>query len=190
MSGVVKNLSSTYGLEMLSWDRVIGLVLIVLCLCLSACGEKETTTEVEEETVVPDVEVEGVSKADITTELKTQKEKWLSHKISNYQIEMQKLCFCPPEVVRMMIFEINENEIKTARYVDTGDTVAPENYNQDNTIEGLFAVVEQAMTNDPAEISITYDEEYGFIKSVTIDFHEKTLDDEVSFITSNMRHSP
>ncbi|MDH3609884.1 MAG: DUF6174 domain-containing protein, partial [Gammaproteobacteria bacterium] len=56
-----------------------------------------------------------------------------------------------------------------------------------NTIEGMFSFVEQALEKNPADLSIAYDEKYGYIKELSVDFKENIADDEISIIASNMR---
>ena len=100
---------------------------------------------------------------------------------------MQKICYCVPEVVRMMVFEVKDDKVETVRYADTGDEVDPQHYGNFNTIEGMFSFVEQALEKNPADLSIAYDEKYGYIKELSVDFKENIADDEISIIASNMR---
>ena len=85
--------------------------------------------------------------------------------------------------------DIKDDEIITARYADTGDTVDPSFYNQYSTIEGLFSLAEHALEKDPADLAIAYNEEFGYIKELTIDYKENIADDEVTIIASNMKPS-
>lgn len=158
---------------------------------MSACGGKkdeEPAKTVEKEvakTVTP--ESTKATSSDITSEVQSNREKWLAHGISNYEIEMQKICYCVPEVVRMMVFEVKDDKVETVRYADTGDEVDPQHYGDFNTIEGMFSFVEQALEKNPADLSIAYDEKYGYIKELSVDFKENIADDEISIIASNMR---
>jgi hypothetical protein len=162
-----------------------------MLLSLVACGgnkEKNSTEVVAEE--VSKVEETKSTKAtsnDIATEVQSNREKWMQHGISNYEIEMQKICYCVPEVVRMMVFEVEDDNVATVLYADTGEAVDPQHYSDFNTIEGMFTFVEQALEKNPADLSIAYDEKYGYIKELNIDFKENIADDEISIIASNMR---
>lgn len=153
---------------------IITIALSCILINLAACVEDK-----HEET----------SSNDIAAEVQENKEKWLTHGVKKYQIEMQKLCFCVPDAVRLMIFDIKDDEIITARYADTGDTVDPSFYNQYSTIEGLFSLAEHALEKDPADLAIAYNEEFGYIKELTIDYKENIADDEVTIIASNMKPS-
>ena len=134
-----------------------------------------------------EIAVEKTSSNQVVAEVQANKDKWLSHDIKKYQIEMQKICFCAPDAVRMMIFQVEDNEIKDVRYADSGDAVDPGHYNELNTIEGMFALVEQSLEKNPADIVISYDQEYGYIKELTVDYQENIADDEFTFIASNMK---
>jgi len=165
------------------------LLLTVVVLSISACGgKKDEVVQVEKETTKAEVPASTkASSGDIATEIQTNRDKWIAHDISDYQIEMQKICYCVPEVVRMMVFEVSEEKVASVRYADTGEDVDPQHYGNFNTIEGMFTFVEQALEKNPASLSITYHEEYGYIKELDIDFKENIADDEISIIASNMR---
>ena len=163
-------------------------VLITCCFFINACGGTKEEAPVEEEateTVAP--ETTKTTAIDIANEIQMNREKWMSHEISDYQIEMQKICYCVPEVVRMMVFEIENNEVISVRYADTGEDVDPQHYGEFNTVEGMFTFVEKALEKNPADLTIAYNEKYGYIKELSVDFKQHIADDEISIIASNMR---
>lgn len=166
-------------------------IACVFFLSVSACGgnKDEASVETTTEKVTKEVVKESTKATsnDIATEVQLNREKWKSHGISNYEIEMQKICYCVPEVVRMMVFEVGDEKVETVRYADTGEDVDPQHYGDFNTIEGMFTFVEQALEKNPADLSIAYDEKYGYIKELSVDFKENLADDEISIIASNMR---
>lgn len=158
---------------------------------ISACGgnKDEASIETAPEELSKEVTPESTkaTSGDIASEVQINREKWMSHGISDYEIEMQKICYCVPEVVRMMVFEVGDNKVEEVRYADTGEEVDPQHYGDFNTIEGMFTFVEQALQKNPADLSISYDEKYGYIKELSVDFKENLADDEISIIASNMR---
>ena len=167
------------------------LITCSIILNIAGCGGNKDEAPVETaekeatETVTP--ESTKTTSNDIASEVQSNREKSMAHAISDYEIEMQKICYCVPEVVRMMVFEIGDNKVKAVRYADTGDDVDPQHYGNFNTIEGMFSFVEQALEKNPADLSIAYDEKYGYIKELSVDFKENIADDEISIIASNMR---
>jgi hypothetical protein len=167
------------------------LIISSILLSLSACGgnKNEPPAKTAEKEVAKTVKTKSTkaTASDITSEVLSNREKWLAHGITDYEIEMQKICYCVPEVVRMMVFEVSDNKVKDVRYADTGEEVDPQHYGDFNTIEGMFSFVEQALDKNPADISIAYDDEYGYIKELSVDFKENIADDEISIIASNMR---
>lgn len=161
-------------------------------LCLAGCGGNDEETPETTSGNVTEEEVtsgEKVSVDQIVTELQANKEKWNSQGISNYEIEMQKICFCPPDAVRLMIFEITDNEIKSVRYADSDERVDPSFYDNYNTLNGLFELAEEALEQNPEELSVIYDDEFGYIKQISIDYKFEIADDEVTIIASSMRPS-
>ncbi len=174
---------------LINYSRII--IACGIIFSISACGgnkDVETTKVVVEEVTKKVVPVSTKSTTDdIASEVQLNREKWMSHGISDYEIEMQRICYCVPEVVRMMVFEIGDNKVTTVRYADTGEIVDPQHYGEFNTIQAMFTFVEQALEKNPADLSIAYDEEYGYIKELSVDFKENIADDEISIIASNMR---
>ncbi|MGH1538339.1 MAG: DUF6174 domain-containing protein [Gammaproteobacteria bacterium] len=167
------------------------LFICSITISISACGgnNEEAPANTSEQEVAETAAPESTTATsnDITSEIQKNREKWLAHDISDYEIEMQKICYCIPEVVRMMVFEVSGDNVETVRYADTGEDVDPQHYGDFNTIEGMFSFVEAALGKNPADLSIAYDEKYGYIKELSIDFKENIADDEISIIASNMR---
>ena len=87
----------------------------------------------------------------------------------------------------MMIFKVADYNVETALYADTGENVDPIHYGEFNTIDSMFSFVERALKKNPADITIIFDEKYGYITELNIDFKENIADDEISVIASNMR---
>lgn len=163
------------------------LIGLTCCVLLNACGGKEDAPKEEVAAEAAEPVSTKATTNDIALEVQKNREKWQAHEISGYQIEMQKICYCVPEVVRMMVFEVEGDDVTSVRYADTGEDVDPQHYGDFNTVEGMFTFVEQAIAKNPADLSIAYDENYGYIKELSVDFKENIADDEISIIASNMR---
>ncbi len=170
-----------------NFKSICGLLCLTSLILIACGGNNNETPATTEESTTSSVQVEQASDSDIVAEVHANKEKWLSNEIKQYEIEIQKICFCEPDAVRLMIFHVENNEIQDVRYADSGEQVDPSHYNELNTIEGMFTLVEQALDKNPADISIAYDTEYGYIKELTVDYHENIADDEFTFIASNMK---
>lgn len=165
------------------------LAYIVLCGVLVACrgnndetlnaNSNETGSEGEVAAIIPSTE--------LSNELEANRLKWNSYGISSYEVEMQKICFCPPDALKLMIFNIEDNEIVSVHYADTNETVNPNFYDNFNSINGLFELAEYALEQDPDEISILYDDEFGYIKQIAIDYKSAVADDELTIIASGLR---
>ena len=166
-------------------------LLILLCsLFLAACGgNKENETNVVEQEITTTIAADDneITDVDIADQIQTYKKIWEASGINHYELEVQKLCFCLPDAVRLMVFEVEDNVIKSVRYADSGDEVDTGLYNQYNTVDGMFKLVEEAFQTDPAEISVAYNEKFGYIKELTIDYQENIADDEFTIIASNLR---
>ncbi len=65
---------------------------------------------------------------------------------------------------------------------DTTTIPAPERF---LTIEELFALIQEAITQGVSSIEVTYDETYGYPAELFIDHDERMADEEDSFIISS-----
>ena len=143
LSNLYETSKSNYLKSLIKYSYI--LITCYIILSISACGGKndeEPAKTVEKEvakTVTP--ESTKATSGDIASEVQSNREKWMAHGISNYEIEMQKICYCVPEVVRMMVFEVKDHKVDSVRYADTGDDVDPQHYGDFNTIEGMFSFV-------------------------------------------------
>ena len=160
-------------------------ITLIASLFITACGSdsEEDTAEASKSEIV----VETATVKDVAAEMQSNKDKWLSHNINDYKIEMQKICFCSEDAVRLMIFDVVGNKINEVRYADTGEVVDASYYDEYNTVTGLFTLVEESVAKNPEEITIVYDKQYGYIKQLSIDFQQNIADDEFAIISTNMK---
>ena len=52
-------------------------------------------------------------------------------------------------------------------------------------IEGLFALIREAITQNASRIEVTFDETYGYPSELFIDYDERMADEEASFRISS-----
>ena len=189
LSNLYETSKSIYLKGLIKYSYILFVCTIIINVSACGGGKNESPAKMAEKEETKAVAPESIKATsnDIASEVQKNREKWMSYEISDYEIEMQKICYCIPEVVRMMVFEIEANEVEAVRYADTGEDVDPQHYGDFNTIEGMFSFVEQALEKNPADLSIAYDDKYGYIKELSVDFKENIADDEISIIASNMR---
>ena len=65
---------------------------------------------------------------------------------------------------------------------NVGTIPAPERF---VPIEGLFALIQNAITQNAARIEVSYDETYGYPAELFIDYDERMADEEDRFTISS-----
>jgi hypothetical protein len=132
----------------------------VTALALSGAFSGAVTTE---NTAVPD----------------TPQARWESHELESYRYTLQVGCFCLQESTLPVTIEIQDGEVASITYVDDGTAADPALFERYNSIDKLFAVINDAEAQDPARLDVTYDETYGVPLSVNIDISEMIADEEL-----------
>lgn len=136
--------------------RTLLITTLILALTISACGTK--------------------------SELDQNRARWDSAGVAHYTFKLTVSCFCPFAEIMPITVEVQDGKIVSMRDVN-GEAVEGEfrQYIEEAaTVEGLFTVAEENLANaDQAEV--TYDAQYGFPASITVDRIKMAVDDEISY---------
>jgi len=115
-------------------------------------------------------------------------EKWNSSGIEDYSFRSTRQCFCfgvAPVIVR-----VDADTIVSVTDAATGDPVDPQFLDIYLTIDGIFAVIRDAIEQDVFELSVAYHETLGYPTRVDIDYQENTIDDEITYFASELVELP
>lgn len=132
----------------------------------------------------------GDSKQD---ELEEHREIWEEQDISNYRFDLQVACFCsrwpyPAEV------RVRSDTVAAIFDPETGDTLRnprsgkpalqeiPDSY---RNVDGLFEVIERAITEDYHRFNVKYNDRFGYPKKIDYEIGENATDDQVTYDASN-----
>lgn len=110
---------------------------------------------------------------------------WESQEVNSYRYTLQVSCFCIVEVTRPVTIEIQNGEVASITYVEDGTAADPQLFELYNSIDKLFAIINNAESQDPARLDVTYDETYGVPLLVDIDISEQMADEEIYFTVSD-----
>jgi hypothetical protein len=122
--------------------------------------------------------------------------RWEEAGLEDYVFEFQRLCFCGGDVIRRVRIEVRSGSVSAATYVDDGAPVSGdlEDY---PTIEALFEEIQDAIDREAHSLTASYHAELGYPTSVSIDYIELAVDEEMAFNVYSLeplgtarRHSP
>lgn len=165
---------------------------IVCALSLSACNPAASLLPEEKpkDKPVNPVEIDPtkpvVNYQKISNQLNAAKARWQKYSINHYIYTLQRSCFCPPESRKPMRIRVNKGQIKQVMLVPENIN-KPANYNGALSVDGLFALIEKAVKNKAANISVKYDARFGYPVEVAIDHDARIADEETYYKASGLR---
>lgn len=110
--------------------------------------------------------------------------RWAAVGPDSYQYAVAQLCFCGfVGPVRVTVV----NGVVTNRVVvETGEPL--EEFLADGypNVEGLFAIIADAIARDPAELEVTYDADTGVPLDFWIDYSRNIADEELGYSVSEV----
>ena len=121
-------------------------------------------------------------------ELADRRADWEAAGITSYSYDLQYGCFCSETTTLPAHIVVTDGEVTDATYAQAGYDIArgdpvDENY-EALTIDGLFDLADRAV-READEVTITYDDEFGFPESIDIDWITNAMDDEQGVTASN-----
>lgn len=112
---------------------------------------------------------------------------WDANQPAAYAFTMQRLCFCPPDITRPVVVTVRNGVVESRKYEDTGAEVAGQFTQLFPAVEGLFAIVDDAVTRKADTIDADYDQSRGFPVRVAIDYIKQAADDELTFTVRDFK---
>ena len=104
---------------------------------------------------------------------------WESQAIDDYHYTLQVGCFCLVDVTRPVIVEVKDGQVASITYAEDGTAADPALFERYDSIDKLFAIINEAEAQEPARLDVTYDEATGVPQSVVIDISEQMADEEL-----------
>jgi hypothetical protein len=104
---------------------------------------------------------------------------WESQAIEDYRYTLQVGCFCLVDVTRPVVVKVKDGQVASITYADDGTAADPTLFERYDTIDKLFAIINEAEAQQPARLDVTYDEATGAPQSIVIDISEQMADEEL-----------
>lgn len=118
---------------------------------------------------------------DADADLRRAQTRWTRSGVQDYSIVVQYLCFCA--YTRPVRITVRFGNVVSRVDAETGQPV-PEAGNHIRDVQGLFALVREAIDRDAHRLEASYDATYGFPKEIDIDYIGNAVDDELQIRTS------
>lgn len=133
-----------------------------------------------------------VACSDVTgpkAELAEARERWKARRITQYEYNLQRICFCLEEATRAVTIRVQGGVVTGAWYLSDQSPVPSANLKNYPTVEGLFETIEEAIGRNAARLDVEYDRATGHPTRIDIDYDQRMADDEI-FIRAWELHQP
>lgn len=148
-------------------------LFILMAIVLVACSAASTATEAP-------------------SEFESAHQQWNEADVSHYRFHLNLSCFCAFAENMPLVFEVQDGEVVSMEY-QSGNEIDATNlefFQQYATIDKIFEKLEKAVGGEADQVTVTYDETYGFPTQADIDFVEQAIDDELYLTISNFEILP
>jgi hypothetical protein len=111
--------------------------------------------------------------------LERSERQWSQNAPARYHFVLERLCFCPQEIVSAVEIGVEGGAVVSRRYVSSGEPVPAQWATLFPTMEGVFDVIAEALDRSAERIDVSYDSRYGFPVRASIDYIVNAIDDEL-----------
>ena len=125
------------------------------------------------DSTVPDI--------DDLADLATARSLWGASRTTDYQFTLTRHCMCTKEYAGPFEITVRDQQVVSATW--KGIPLGPDQAVR--TVEEVFALIERAIM-DGIEIDVTYDQEVGYPRFVTIDVEAVAVDGGLAFSIDNL----
>lgn len=109
---------------------------------------------------------------------------WADNGSPDYTMLATRRCDCGVDPVQVELTVV-ANEIVAATYVFDGADVDPGDWDQYPTITEMFALVRDAVNRKVPAIIVGYDQEFGYVNDLVINYDRTRFDDDVLYTVNS-----
>jgi hypothetical protein len=120
-------------------------------------------------------------------ELERARERWRAARPAEYAYTLTRECFCGPDVRRPVTITVRGSGVVDRRYADTGAPVDPRHEALFPSIDGLFAIIDDARARRADRMDLVFDPTLGHPVRIDIDYSTRAIDEEVTLTVSSIR---
>jgi hypothetical protein len=112
--------------------------------------------------------------------------RWAARAPSSYDIVLRRTgCECTPAMLATVRVAVRDRDVQSVIDVDTGEPVTTQPFHA-MTVEQLFAVVSDALDGNAHSVTVEYDDDWGYPRSIYIDYDREMVDDELSITAQDL----
>lgn len=116
--------------------------------------------------------------------LENQRARWEESGVLDYRFQYRELCVCGQSAMRQATIEVRGGEVVSI--TGTGAPEGTESPADFPTIDDLFDRIEDAIRDEAAALSVSYDPELGYPTEIIIDYDYGAQQDEVTIDATDL----
>jgi hypothetical protein len=120
----------------------------------------------------------GPDHAALALTLTENRVRWDESGSASYQFNFQRSCFCLRDYTREAVVQVEEGAIVAATYADDDTAVDADLNDRYDTIDELFALLEEAIATGAVQIDVEFDAALGYPTRLYIDRDRRIADEE------------
>jgi hypothetical protein len=103
-------------------------------------------------------------------ELARNRSLWAARELAGYWYQLKVGCFWPPQITEPVVVEVRNGAPVSVTCVGTGQPAESKYFEKYDTVEELFAVIDDALARKAAEMTVNYDAATGVPARIYIDY--------------------
>ena len=131
----------------------------------------------------------ATSRSDAERELARNRQRWASAAIHDYEFDFRRSCFCAPEATERVRIVVR-NDVVTSVLRSSDGQPASSIAGAWPRVDELFEDVRRRLDQDVERLDVTYDQTYGYPRSIVADVLLMAADDEYALTAENLRRLP
>jgi hypothetical protein len=162
-------------------------LFIGMAIVLTACAGMATELPTEIPTEIPTDIPTGVS-----GDIESARQQWEAAGISHYRFNLNMVCFCAFSENMPLVVEVQDGSVVSMEY-QNGNEIDPaslEFFQRYETIDKIFSELEKAAGGEADEVTVSFDDTYGFPEQIDIDVVKEAIDDELAMTISGFEVLP
>jgi len=128
----------------------------------------------------------------VPQELTAGERLWKDQGLTDYDFTLERQCFCPEDWRGPVNIQVRDGVAVSVTYVSTGGAVNDGKFDNADTIDKLFTMLENAYTGkgdfeqEADTINVTYSSQMGYPTSFFIDVSQQIADEEQGYTVTNL----
>ena len=122
------------------------------------------------------------------SDLDAHRQQWDALDLDGYRFTFERSCFCPPELRPRVTITVENGLVESVHDAQSGKLLTNPPYSY--TINDLFAIIQEAVDEGAAMVSVTYDPRFGHPVDVYIDTYANAADEEFSMAVRDLAELP